>query len=51
MDKLNKALDDLLNDPAFAVLAFVVTLLVRLKVWEWFPRRKRPKPRKHHAGG
>lgn len=47
MDTLRNWLDDLLNDPAFALLAFVVTLLVRLRVWEWGSPRRKPK---HHKG-
>lgn len=51
MDTLNKWLDNLLNDPAFALLAFVITLLVRLEIWKWLPKRRRARPHKHKAGG
>lgn len=49
MDSLRTWLNDLLNDPGFALLAFVVTLLVRLKVWEWAGPKRKPKHQKPKA--
>lgn len=49
LDQLRAQVDELLNDPFFGLVAFVVVLLVRLRVWEWIPPRKPKHKHRHKA--
>lgn len=52
MDRLIHIVNELLEDPAFGLLAFLIVLILRLRAWEWIPKRKpKPKPPTTGAAG